>query len=130
MNGTMAKEQRRNLAKALGETAADAVDRSFKAVEALNAQHQLLAHAIKGQQAELDRLKADTGLATKALERRADGLAKWGQDNETKIVGLANVLDQQDRRFTDAIMAVRRDLREAQTPRWRRVLRWFGTDQS
>lgn len=77
MSGSSAKEQRRNLRKEIGETAAAAVDRVEQLGRMLETQHRALA-------LELAELKRAVPAGQKAIEARIDALGAWCQQLEER----------------------------------------------
>lgn len=84
MNGSLSKEQRRNLIKAMGPVAVDAIDgcreiaeQARGAVVTVHTQQQVLARTVQ-------ELQGETQSAAKKLHERVDGVGAWCQDNEDK----------------------------------------------
>lgn len=76
MNGKLAKEERRNLVKAMGETATDALERARAEVLQLRMEHAAIAKT-------LAEFKSLTVQETKTLHQRIDGASAWCEKNET-----------------------------------------------
>lgn len=92
MNGSLSKEQRRNLQKAMGPIIVDAIDgcreiaeQARGAVVTVHTQQQVLARTVTGLQAE-----TESGL--KKLHERVDGASSWAERAEQRANDVGNDL--------------------------------------
>lgn len=82
MNEKLAKEERRNLVKAMGETATDALERARAEVFQLRMEHTAIAKTVADLQATIKQVGIGLEHQDAKFTRRIDGASAWCERNE------------------------------------------------
>lgn len=125
MSGSLSKEQRRNVRKALGDTAVDAVEEARKDAATLALQHRVLA---KEHLTLSNTLKE----ATERLDGRLNTVVAWCDKNEQRIAAHEARTAYEQQVYLQVVENIIRELRDHREAReqfealgfWRR-LRWL-----
>lgn len=115
MNAKLAKEERRNLVKQMGETATDAFERVLKELDEARSAHRSLLHQHAAIAKEVAELRKET-------TTRIDAVAQWCEHNEKSLATTADAA----RLYTDALRVDvdALDVRAEPVIRFYRALRW------
>lgn len=85
MNAKLAKEERRNLRKAMGETATDALERARSEVLQLRMEHAAIAKELADCKVQAEAFATLMRSENLSLNGRIDGTAAWCQQNEEVV---------------------------------------------
>lgn len=118
MNAKLAKAERRNLRKEMGETATDALERARAEVLQLRMEHAAIAKTLAD-------FRREQAVAVARVNLRVDGASTWCEQNEARIIDAVKMIHRGERLTDVFILEVQAFLRAGFLARLRWLL--FGT---